>query len=70
MKSLAELSCVELRRLCTCEDSETLCRACSVIEAIQAGIPRSVVAGKTKLSDHFSEDYINWKCNKETPERE
>jgi len=30
--------------------------------AIAAGIPRSVVEGKTKLSDHFSEDYIRSQC--------
>ncbi len=32
--------------------------------AIAAGIPRSVVEGKTKLSDHFSEEYILSQCNK------
>lgn len=29
--------------------------------ALLAGIPRSVVDGKTKLSDHFSSDYIKFK---------
>ena len=33
-------------------------------EALAAGIPESVVDGKTKLSDHFSESYINWKCGR------
>lgn len=33
-------------------------------EALAAGIPLSVIEGKTKLTDHFSEDYINWKCNR------
>lgn len=30
--------------------------------ALDAGIPLSVIEGKTKLSDHFSQDYINSKC--------
>jgi hypothetical protein len=30
--------------------------------ALDAGIPLSVIEGKTKLSDHFSEDYINAQC--------
>ena len=33
-------------------------------EAVSHGIPRSVAEGKAKLSDHFSKDYINWKCNR------
>ena len=33
-------------------------------EAIKNGIPRSVVEGKSKLSDHFSQEYINHKCNR------
>lgn len=37
--------------------------------ALQAGIPRSVIEGKTELKDHFSTDYINWKCGKK-PEEE
>lgn len=32
--------------------------------ALEAGIPISVIEGKTKLSDHFSETYINNQCNK------
>ena len=32
--------------------------------AILAGIPKSVVDGHTNLSDHFSKEYINFKCNK------
>lgn len=32
-------------------------------EAISHGIPTSVVKGETKLRDHFSQDYIDWKCN-------
>lgn len=34
--------------------------------ALAAGIPASVIDGKTDLKDHFSQDYINYKCNKET----
>ena len=33
-------------------------------EALAAGIPLLVVGGKKKLSECFSQDYINWKCNK------
>jgi len=33
-------------------------------EALSHGIPASVIDGKTKLKDHFSRDYIDWKCNK------
>ena len=32
--------------------------------AIEAGIPLSVIEGKTKLSDHFSQDYINEQCGR------
>jgi len=46
-----------------CED-ETLCENCEKQAALQAGIPLSVIEGKTKLSDHFSEDYINWKTGR------
>jgi hypothetical protein len=31
--------------------------------ALDAGIPLSVIEGRTKLSDHFSEDYIDFKCD-------
>jgi hypothetical protein len=39
------------------------CRAYMRQSALEAGIPLSVVEGKTKLSDHFSERYINEQCN-------
>jgi hypothetical protein len=29
--------------------------------AIEAGIPLLVIEGKTKLTDHFSKEYINFK---------
>lgn len=32
--------------------------------ALDAGIPMSVIMGRTKLSDHFSERYINAQCGK------
>ena len=32
--------------------------------AISCGIPKSVVDGKTNLTDHFTKEYINNKCNK------
>jgi len=35
------------------------------IGALEAGIPLSVIEGKTKLSDHFSQDYINAKARGE-----
>lgn len=34
--------------------------------ALDAGIPESVVDGKTKLSDHFGQEYIDHKANKKT----
>jgi hypothetical protein len=35
--------------------------------ALDAGIPLSVIEGKTKLSDHFSKEYIEYRCGR-TPE--
>ncbi len=32
--------------------------------ALAAGIPLSVIEGHTKLSDHFSAEYIAWKAGK------
>jgi hypothetical protein len=32
-------------------------------QALSHGVPLSVIKGDSKLSDHFSLDYINWKCN-------
>lgn len=31
-------------------------------EAIAAGVPASVVDGRTRLTDHFSPEYIRWMC--------
>lgn len=33
-----------------------------VSSALDAGIPLSVVMGKTKLTDHFSREYIDAQC--------
>jgi len=32
--------------------------------ALDAGIPLSVIQGKTELREHFSQDYIDWKRSK------
>ena len=32
-------------------------------EALAHGIPLSVIQGKTRLSDHFSQDYIKSQCS-------
>jgi hypothetical protein len=34
--------------------------------AQEAGIPMSVIKGKTKLTDHFSQEYIDFQANKKT----
>ena len=49
-------------------DENGECTANFEDEAIAAGIPKSVVDGKTKLSDHFSKEYINYKCNNKEDE--
>ena len=33
--------------------------------ALSAGIPIPVIQGKKILRDYFSQDYINFKCNKD-----
>lgn len=38
---------------------DTLC------QALKAGIPRSVIEGKTKLTDHFSQDYIDMQTGRD-----
>ena len=49
-------------------DDQILCENCYIEfvsqSALNAGIPFSVVQGKTKLTDHFSQDYIDFKRNK------
>jgi len=37
--------------------------------ALEHGIPLSVIRGETKLSDHFSKEYINWKRNLDEDEK-
>lgn len=54
---------------CTCTqdalDGEApMCGPCETISALRAGIPLSVIEGRTKLSDHFSESYINSQRNR------
>lgn len=50
------------------DESGSYCEACYrkafVQGAIDAGIPMSVIEGKTKLSDHFSNEYIEFKSNR------
>jgi len=36
--------------------------------ALEAGIPPSVIRGEAKLSDKFSKDYIDFKCNRREAE--
>jgi hypothetical protein len=45
-------------------DAEDIERIFLQEEAISHGIPRSVVKGKSKLSNHFSQEYINHQCNR------
>jgi hypothetical protein len=47
------------------EDSEEMTNEDFEKLALEHGIPLSVIRGKTKLSDHFSREYINFKCNQE-----
>ncbi len=67
---LLKLSATELSAACTCTEAaqdgeEPACEACFIAGALSAGIPRSVIAGETRLSDHFSAEYINHQCNRE-----
>jgi len=43
---------------------EKICQEIWKQEALDAGIPLSVIEGKTKLSDHFSPEYITQQCGK------
>lgn len=49
-------------------ENDPICEACYqkwfVRSALEAGIPLSVIEGKTKLSDHWSQAYIDYKCGK------
>jgi len=38
--------------------------------ALDAGIPLSVIRGEAKLSDKFSKEYIDFKCNREVEKTE
>lgn len=50
------------------DDSGTYCEACYrktfVESALSAGIPMSVIEGRSKLSDHFSKEYIAHKIGR------
>lgn len=50
------------------DDSGEYCLPClrkiTVQSALDAGIPLSVIEGKTKLSDHFSKEYIAKQCGR------
>jgi hypothetical protein len=65
MKPYHEMTFKELHEACTCTEAAldgeaASCEACFVAGALGAGIPRSVVARQTKLTDHFSTDYIDF----------
>ena len=53
-----ELHCEELKELAIKKYMKD--------QALAAGIPESVIDGKTKLTDHFSQEYIDMKCGKDT----
>ena len=50
------------------DESGDYCTICYQFEwvksALEAGIPRSVIEGRTKLTDHFSQEYIDSQCGK------
>lgn len=48
-----------------CEGSPRTC-ASARQSALDAGIPLSVVRGETTLTDHFSRDYVDAQCGRET----
>lgn len=62
----------ELREACTCSDDPEngACEACCILGALDAGIPRSVVFGEKKLNEVFSESYIDFKCNRQSEEKD
>lgn len=60
---------------CTCtpealDGEASACEACCKRGALDAGIPVSVIEGRTKLTDHFSESYINSQCGRDSNESE
>ena len=62
--------------ICNCQlntdfvsnDAGDFCLGCEnqlyIDGALNAGIPLTVIEGKTKLLDHFSQEYINKMINK------
>lgn len=57
---------MNLQGLVCCTEDETMTDIEFKQGALDAGIPLSVIEGKTKLSNHFSKDYIDWKRGKTT----
>lgn len=52
---------------CDHEEYEPDCEECMKSarrSALEAGIPESVFDGKTKLRDHFSQEYIDLMCGR------
>lgn len=47
----------------SCEGSPATCKSARE-SALSAGIPLSVILGKTTLHDHFSEEYIDAQCGR------
>lgn len=45
------------------ELAEQAAKKYCIDSALAAGIPLSVIQGKTRLSDHFSEEYIKSQCD-------
>lgn len=61
-----QMSLKEIQDCCSCTEAakdgeEQACPACCFLGAIDAGIPRSVIIGKQRLTDVFSKEYIDWK---------
>ena len=54
-----------------CNSSDGICEAhwpeWSNRLALEAGIPLSVIEGKTRLRDHFSQEYIDAQCGRNKP---
>lgn len=53
-----KMSPTELKQACECLDDDRYCQACFISAARDAGIPDSVISGESRLSDHFSPEYI------------
>lgn len=58
--------CIELVCEKLCEEAQ---KKAFTDGALAAGIPLSVIEGRTKLTDHFSDSYILSQCSQETQAR-